>query len=130
VDGRLVLVGDAAHAMAPNLGQGANSALVDAVVLAAELAADQPIEQALSRYTERRRPAVRRVQGAADRLARASRLSNPVLRRVRDAGLRRLGNAVPWMDRQARSVQQEDPAWLYTVAKSLTDGTRTAGAAS
>jgi 2-polyprenyl-6-methoxyphenol hydroxylase-like FAD-dependent oxidoreductase len=35
--GRLVLLGDAAHAMAPNLGQGANSALVDGVVLADEL---------------------------------------------------------------------------------------------
>ncbi len=128
VDGRLVLVGDAAHAMAPNLGQGANSALVDATVLAVELAADQPVDQALSRYTERRRPAVRRVQDAADRLAQASRLSNPVLCQLRNAGLRRIGKAECWMDRQTRSVQQEDPAWLYTVAQSLPDKARPASA--
>jgi 2-polyprenyl-6-methoxyphenol hydroxylase-like FAD-dependent oxidoreductase len=90
-DGRLVLVGDAAHAMAPNLGQGANSAIVDAAVLAAELAADRSLPEALGRYTARRRPAVGWVQDAADRLARLSRVSHPVLRGARDVALRRLG---------------------------------------
>jgi 2-polyprenyl-6-methoxyphenol hydroxylase-like FAD-dependent oxidoreductase len=90
-NGRLVLVGDAAHAMAPNLGQGANSAIVDAAVLAAELAADRSLPEALGRYTARRRPAVGWVQDAADRLARLSRVSHPVLRGARDVALRRLG---------------------------------------
>jgi hypothetical protein len=84
-DGRLVLLGDAAHAMAPNLGQGANSAMVDAAVLAAELAGGQPLGQALDRYQARREAAVRRVQDRADRLARLWELANPVLRLATDA---------------------------------------------
>jgi 2-polyprenyl-6-methoxyphenol hydroxylase-like FAD-dependent oxidoreductase len=118
VDGRLVLVGDAAHAMAPNLGQGANSALVDAAVLAAELAAAQPVEQALGRYAARRRPRVGWVQDAADRLARLSRVSHPVLRWGRDVALRRLGRLATG-PRQQQRVQQEDPAWLYATVRTL-----------
>lgn len=33
-DGRAVLVGDAAHATSPSIGQGCNSSMVDAAVLA------------------------------------------------------------------------------------------------
>ena len=60
--GRLVLLGDAAHAMPPNLGQGANSALVDGVVLAEELASAPSVKDALVGYDKRRRPLARRVQ--------------------------------------------------------------------
>jgi 2-polyprenyl-6-methoxyphenol hydroxylase-like FAD-dependent oxidoreductase len=38
-DGRVIAIGDCAHAMSPQLGQGANMALVDAAALSAALAA-------------------------------------------------------------------------------------------
>ncbi|HKH92129.1 MAG TPA: NAD(P)/FAD-dependent oxidoreductase, partial [Gemmatimonadaceae bacterium] len=53
-DGRLALLGDAAHAMAPNLGQGANSALVDAAVLLDELRRGGSLAEALAAYDARR----------------------------------------------------------------------------
>jgi 2-polyprenyl-6-methoxyphenol hydroxylase-like FAD-dependent oxidoreductase len=60
--GRAVLLGDAAHAMTPNIGQGAGMAMEDAAVLADEVAGAargaQDLERALARYEERRRPRV------------------------------------------------------------------------
>lgn len=52
---RIVLLGDAAHAMSPQLGQGCNLALVDAAVLAHELAKADHLPRALSSYTRERR---------------------------------------------------------------------------
>lgn len=53
---RVAIVGDAAHAMTPDLGQGANQALEDAVTLAAMLDAHPSIPEALAAYDRRRRP--------------------------------------------------------------------------
>ncbi|WP_329111124.1 FAD-dependent monooxygenase [Micromonospora sp. NBC_01699] len=54
--GRVVLVGDAAHATAPTLAQGAAMALEDALVLARALVAADTVGEALDRYESRRRP--------------------------------------------------------------------------
>jgi 2-polyprenyl-6-methoxyphenol hydroxylase-like FAD-dependent oxidoreductase len=56
VRGRVALLGDAAHAMSPDRGQGAGQSLEDAVVLAAALAGEPSIEAALGRYDAERRP--------------------------------------------------------------------------
>jgi 2-polyprenyl-6-methoxyphenol hydroxylase-like FAD-dependent oxidoreductase len=82
--GRLVLLGDAAHAMAPNLGQGANSALGDAVALAEALVTAPSIPAALERYDDRRRPAARRVQNTAGLLQRLCNLHQARAIRIRD----------------------------------------------
>ena len=52
---RQVFVGDAAHAMSPQLGQGTNLALLDASALCAALGEAVPLGVALERYSRRRR---------------------------------------------------------------------------
>ncbi len=54
-DDRVVYLGDAAHAMSPQLGQGANLALWDAMVLAEQLAAHESLPIALDAYSHARR---------------------------------------------------------------------------
>ncbi|MEV0927195.1 NAD(P)H-dependent oxidoreductase [Streptomyces spongiicola] len=54
VDGRVVLLGDAAHPMVPALGQGANMALEDAAVLAEVLASSADVPGALAAYAAER----------------------------------------------------------------------------
>lgn len=67
--GRVALLGDAAHAMTPDLGQGAGQAMEDAVVLAACLR-DEGV-RGLRAYDEARRP---RVQGVAAQSLQICRL--------------------------------------------------------
>jgi 2-polyprenyl-6-methoxyphenol hydroxylase-like FAD-dependent oxidoreductase len=119
-DGRLVLLGDAAHAMSPTLGQGGGSALVDAAVLAIELAAEQPISQALERYEGRRRPAVLRVQRRAAGAARLGSIRSGLPRGVRDLALRTLNHWPGAAGRAARDLQQEDPAMLADAVSAIT----------
>lgn len=116
VDGRLVLVGDAAHAMAPNLGQGAGSALVDAAVLAWALGETSDQGQALADYEGERRAGVRPVQDLAGRLATVSEIGLPGLRHVRDAAVRVLAG---WLGGEVamRLAEQVNPLWMRTVAR-------------
>ena len=51
----VVFIGDAAHAMSPQLGQGCNLALVDALTLAEVIETAQTLEAALAAYSNTRR---------------------------------------------------------------------------
>lgn len=69
--GRVALVGDAAHAMTPDLGQGGGMAIEDAVVLAQLLGEDAAVVPALHEYTRQRLP---RTTMVARRSRRAGRM--------------------------------------------------------
>jgi 2-polyprenyl-6-methoxyphenol hydroxylase-like FAD-dependent oxidoreductase len=55
--GRVTLLGDAAHPMYPVGSNGASQAIIDARVLARELALQSTVEAAITAYDEQRRPA-------------------------------------------------------------------------
>ena len=65
--GRVTLLGDAAHQLAPHHGQGANQSIEDAIVLAACLAdaGSGPFDAAIERYERLRRGRTRKVQYAS-----------------------------------------------------------------
>lgn len=68
VNGRLALLGDAAHPMLPHLGQGANQAIEDGTALAVLLQNRDPsdsVTEALERYEALRRPRTSMVQAEA-----------------------------------------------------------------
>lgn len=52
--GRVLLIGDAAHATTPHLGQGAGMAIEDALVLSMELVGEGSLEAKLQRFMARR----------------------------------------------------------------------------
>lgn len=85
VHGRRVLIGDAAHAMTPNLGQGANQALEDAAQLirCLTLVADQPrisasaFDSVLGRYDRSRRRRAQRIAYRSRALGRIGQWTDP-----------------------------------------------------
>ena len=89
-EGRLVLVGDAAHATTPGVGQGAAQAIEDAVVLADRLAAGGSLGTALGEHEAIRRPRTEAVLKMSRRIDKAAQLANPVGWRLRNAMVRRL----------------------------------------
>jgi 2-polyprenyl-6-methoxyphenol hydroxylase-like FAD-dependent oxidoreductase len=86
--GSVALLGDAAHAMTPNFGQGAAMAIEDAVVLARELVAHREAPAALRAYEARRRPRVEEIQRGARRFGAIGQWRSPLATWARDLAVR------------------------------------------
>ncbi|WP_228972975.1 FAD-dependent monooxygenase [Streptomyces sp. DH12] len=86
--GRVALLGDAAHAMTPNLGQGGCQAIEDAVVVAHLLAPPADVPAALAAYTEARHRRTTRISRRSRRMGELARLSHPLAASLRDLAVR------------------------------------------
>jgi 2-polyprenyl-6-methoxyphenol hydroxylase-like FAD-dependent oxidoreductase len=76
--GRVVLIGDAAHATTAHLASGGGMAIEDAVVLGQEVAAGGTVQETLQRFMARRFERVRLVVDTSVELGRMMRRSDPV----------------------------------------------------
>jgi salicylate hydroxylase len=97
--GRIQLIGDAAHAMLPNAGQGACQAFEDGYILARWLESEKDPLAALAHFRRVRMPRVHAVQNRSALNASAKRLPTPEARKAAfgEAGGVAAAGAMDWI---------------------------------
>lgn len=120
--GRMIVIGDAAHAPSATSGQGASLSIEDAVVLAQCLRDLPGHEQAFSRFETLRRPRVEKIIRAAARINN-SKAAGPAGRMVRDALLPLILKAAA-SSKRAREPFEHHIDWDAPAGAAATAGRR------
>ncbi|MEO6103092.1 MAG: NAD(P)/FAD-dependent oxidoreductase, partial [Pseudoxanthomonas sp.] len=110
--GRLVLAGDAAHAMSPQLGQGVNMALMDALALRDALRDEARVEAALARYQHVRRKHVSIYHFWSHWLTPLFQSERDLVAKIRDLGMLPLGKLPGGSGHMLRILSGTQQGWL------------------
>lgn len=113
--GRLVLIGDAAHSTSPQLGQGANHGLLDAVALADSLAETRDVTAALALYERTRRRQIRFYQAASALMTPFFQSDSRVFAWTRDMTFNRM-KYLPYLRREMVRTLAGLKTGLFTAA--------------
>ncbi len=112
-DRRVVCIGDCAHATSPQLGQGANLALVDAAVLAQCMAAPDDIPAALAIYSQKRCAHLRYYQTASKWLTPFFQSDSRFASGLRDALLGPICRVPIAKYHMAKTLSGTKTGWLF-----------------
>lgn len=109
--GRALLLGDAAHAITPDLGQGAGLALEDAVTLAGLAASTRAIATIVETYDKLRRSRTQRLVRISARAGRVAQWNRPMAVAMRN-GVARLIPESAYLRAMADTFSwRPDPEW-------------------
>ncbi|MBA2650394.1 MAG: DUF1731 domain-containing protein [Legionella sp.] len=114
LDNRVILLGDSAHATAPNIAQGAGLGIEDAACLVSKLDRIDYL-QGVSDYVRERKIRAKTVQNIADTIATIGQVQNPLLKQFRNMFMYTAARFFP-------SLQQR--IFNYVVSFSLGGSTR------
>lgn len=103
--GNILLIGDAAHATTPNMGQGACQAIEDAAVLAHLLETGEDMPTIFKAFEKRRLARTHHIVNGSWRIGQVAQWENPILIALRNTAFRLIPN----------SVSQKQLAFVYEV---------------
>jgi 2-polyprenyl-6-methoxyphenol hydroxylase-like FAD-dependent oxidoreductase len=102
--GNILLLGDAAHATTPNMGQGACMAIEDAAILANTLEHTPSVEEAFINFEKKRLARTTTIINDSWRIGRVAQLENPFLITLRNFLVRLTPNSIA--EKQVRFLQE------------------------
>ncbi|MGG0656934.1 FAD-dependent monooxygenase [Rummeliibacillus pycnus] len=103
---RMLLIGDAAHATTPNIGQGAGQAIEDAIILSNVLKKSKNIQDAFCEFEKQRIPKTKKIVNLSWRIGKAAQLDNRLQISIRNLVMRMLPSKI--QENQLESVFHTD----------------------